>query len=101
MEYSITSDNGACVFSLHGDLDFKDSMVIKKMTGEIKKATDSSITLDLSGLTSIDSAGLGMILLVSDAAADTGKGFSVCKASGQVKKMLDISKFGDLMTITD
>ncbi len=101
MEYSIKTDSGTCVFTLRGDLSFKDSAVIKKMIGEIKDSTDDAIALDLSGLANIDSAGLGMILLMNDAAADTGKNFSIGKAGGQVRKMLDISKFGDLMTITE
>lgn len=101
MEYSIKSDSRGCVFNLRGDLKFSDSSVVRTMIGEIKNSADRSIALDLSGLSSIDSAGLGMILLINDAANDAGKSFSVGKASGQVKKMLDISKFGDLMTISD
>lgn len=101
MEYSIKTDSSVCVFRLNGDLKFTDSAAVRTIIGEIKSASDNSVVLDLSGLDSIDSAGLGMILLVNDAAVDAGKSFSVSKAGGQVKKMLEISKFSDLMTISD
>ena len=101
MEYSVKSDSRGSVFNLRGDLKFSDSSVVRTMIGEIKNSAERSIALDLSGLSSIDSAGLGMILLMNDAASDAGKSFSVGKASEQVKKMFDISKFGDLMTISD
>jgi stage II sporulation protein AA (anti-sigma F factor antagonist) len=101
MEYSVTTNNNECVFGLKGDLRFSDSSVVRTMIGEIKNMSEQSVKLDLAELSSIDSAGLGMILLVNDAAGDEGKSFAVSGATGQVKKMLDISKFNDLMTITD
>jgi len=84
---------------MNGEFSFGDNPNIRKMIGEMEKESAASCVLDMSGLRSIDSAGLGMILLINDAMKNSSKTMSICGAHGQVQKMLDISKFSDIVTI--
>ena len=99
MEYSITNNSGACQAAMNGEFSFNDNPGVRKMIGELEKENATSCVLDMSGLNSIDSAGLGMILLINDAVKKSGKAMSIRGASGQVLKMLDISRFSDIVTI--
>jgi len=53
----------------------------------------------LKDLESIDSAGLGMLLIINDAVQEDSKSMVLSGAKGQVQKMLDISKFAEIITI--
>jgi len=82
-----------------GGFSFDDNLNIRKMIGEMEKDGAATCVIDMSGLRSIDSAGLGMILLINDAMKNSSKTMSIRGANGQVQKMLDISKFSDIVTI--
>lgn len=101
MDY-IKSDTGATLeFKLSGSFGFSDNPKVRAMIGELEGSGASSVDLDLSGLTHVDSAGLGMIVLVNDSASSAGKALVIKGASGQVRKLLDISKFDQIMTVVD
>jgi len=84
---------------MSGEFRFDDNPIVRKMIGELENENGSACEIEMSALTSIDSAGLGMILLINDAVKKSGKAMSLRGASGQVQKMLDISKFSDIVTI--
>lgn len=101
MEYSTRRDGNSLVAALRGSLKFSDNSSLRSIIEEMKTSGAGSVTVDLAGLESIDSAGLGMLLLVNDAAKDNGQSLTVAGAQGQVRKMLDISKFGDLINLSN
>lgn len=99
MEYSSTLNGTTLTISFSGDFGFSDNTKTQKVITEV---TDSDCTLcsvDLSGLQSIDSAGLGMFLLLNDAVVGDGKKIELKNPSGQVLKMLQISRFADIIPI--
>lgn len=57
------------------------------------------ISLDLSHVTFIDSAALGMLLLLKDEVEKAEKNLTLSSPQGQVKKLLEISRFYELFTI--
>ena len=99
MEYSINSDGGTCTISLSGKFGFEDSSEFRKLIGGLAEQKGNNVIVDLDGLQSIDSAGLGMIILLNDAATDNSINLQISGAKGQVRKMLDISNFSELMMI--
>ena len=99
MEYSSQINGSACIISFNGQMTFSDNDTIRTVISEIEGGDFTSCSIDLSELTSIDSAGLGMLLLINDASTDCGKSLEISGAAGQVEKMLEISKFGEVLTI--
>lgn len=99
MDYSSTKNGDTLTVSFRGEFGFSDNPKAQTIMGEITGSECPLCSIDLSGLESIDSAGLGMLLLLNDAAQDNGKGLELCKATGQVQKMLEISNFSEIISI--
>ncbi len=101
MEYKKSDNAGTLEFKMTGSFGFSDNPKIRGLIGELEGSDSSNVTLDLSGLSHIDSSGLGMLVLVNDATEEQSKKLTVKGASGQVRKLLDISKFDQMMSIAD
>ncbi|KLN61908.1 hypothetical protein WH96_03985 [Kiloniella spongiae] len=85
--------------SFRGEFGFPDNPKAQEIIKEVKEGSSSSYSIDLSGLETIDSAGLGMLLLINDAAEDGGKSLELRSPTGQVQKMLEISRFSEIISI--
>ena len=101
MDYTKSDSGSDLDFLLSGAFGFADNPKVRMLISELESSASNTITLDVSELTHIDSAGLGMMVLINDAAGDAGKNLSVKGATGQVKKLLEISKFDQMMTVID
>ncbi len=99
MDYSIHSDPDICRIVFSGKFGFSDSANIRKLIGSLADHKGKEVVLDLTDLEAIDSAGLGMIILLNDAAQEKELRIRLTGAGGQVRKMLDISNFAELMAI--
>jgi len=97
MQYAF-ADNDATV-TLSGELTFVDHPVFRAMATRLMQAKAAASVIDLSGLEFIDSAGLGMLLVARDEAKRGNRKLVLRRPTGQVKRMLDISKFETLFSI--
>ena len=101
MDYTKSDNGGTLEFKMSGSFGFSDNPKVRSMISEMESSGSNSISLDLSSLSHVDSAGLGMIVLINDSASEAGKSMAVKGAEGQVRKLLDISKFDQIMTVLD
>ena len=92
------SDDGAQAL-ISGDLTFSDHGGFKELMAKLFGTKGSSIVIDLSKLDFIDSAGLGMLLLVRDEAGKASRKLILRGPQGQVKRMFDLTKFDTLFAI--
>jgi anti-anti-sigma factor len=99
VEYRVNNNGDVCEIVMEGAFGFDDNSNVEKLVESLASGGSKTTRLNLSGLEKIDSAGLGMIVLIKDEVEAAGGKFSVSGANGQVKKMLDISRFGQLMTV--
>lgn len=99
MEYLKTENGSSCDLKFIGKLTFSDGTHVLKLIDELEASSISDCSIDLSELDSIDSSGLGMLLLVNNAAKDFGKNVCLSGAKGQVQKMLELSKFSEIVPI--
>ncbi|KLN60559.1 hypothetical protein WH96_12745 [Kiloniella spongiae] len=99
MDYSTTQNGETLSISFRGEFGFPYNPKAQKIIEDLKKSGCSGFSIELSELQSIDSAGLGMLLLINDAAQDNGKSLELCRPTGQVEKMLEISKFSEIISI--
>ena len=99
MEYTINEAGDAHEVMMQGTFGFADNVSVEQLVESLVGKRAGSVVLNLSSVEKIDSAGLGMIVLIKDEVEDSGGKFAVRGASGQVKKMLDISRFDQLMNV--
>ena len=99
MEYRINENENEREIMMEGSFGFEDNSVVELLVESLGAGHGGNVVLNLSRLEKIDSAGLGMIVLIKDEVAATGGSFVVRGAAGQVQKMLDVSRFSQLMTV--
>jgi len=97
MEYNVRGDDTTRELFLQGRLTFSDNVDFRKIVDDLKAYNGTKCVFDLAGLEFIDSAGLGMLMLLRDATSDRPFSLSIRNADGQVKRMLEIAKFDALI----
>lgn len=101
MELQSTVTDSTVHATLRGSFVFSDNGAFKPLLDHAANSVVSQITLDLSALEFIDSAGLGMLLLLRDACDKHKKRLTLRHPFGQVKKVFDLSRFEHLFTIEE
>jgi anti-sigma B factor antagonist len=89
--------------------------ILVRATGEIDMSTvdvlerelttareeGSSVLIDLSGVTFMDSTGLHLLLEASHRSATSDWGFFVVRLSSAVQRLIEVSGTGDLIMVID
>lgn len=103
MEYSVSSADGITLFQLVGRFTFSDNQCFHELLEYVQKmdGKQKTIAIDFSRVEFIDSAGLGMLLLMRDECAARKLAVQLRGAQGQVKKMFDLSRFETLFDIQE
>ncbi len=97
MEHNVVSSGDSLELNLAGKFTFADNKVFNSILEEIQAY--KKIIIDLANVEFIDSAALGILLLVRDKCDKTSTNLLLRNPKGQVKQMFDISRFSDLFTI--
>lgn len=100
MKYDLKPGSGDLTVAMRGDLNFQDHPIFKKMLSELTAAGVQRWVFDLKDLASIDSAGIGMLLIARDEGETAGASISLRAPQGNVQKVLALTRIGDMMPIT-
>jgi anti-anti-sigma factor len=102
MEYAIETQPGTVVTTLRGRLTFGDQKAFRSLLAQLSNSGVHTWVIDMRSMDYIDSAGLGLLLLVRQAATK-GSATTVLRlsAEGQVRKLMDAARFGQMFTIED
>ncbi|MBL8382305.1 MAG: STAS domain-containing protein [Burkholderiales bacterium] len=93
MRIGIDHEGSLARVALAGTFDFSGRQKIKRVRDElIADERVKTIEFDLSAVTRIDSAALGMLLLVRDAAAVAQKRVSLRCQPGTVRDIIDVAR---------
>ena len=90
-----------CEIVLADRMTFADHKLFRSMLEDIGKSGIKSCVLNVTDLTSVDSAGLGMFILAIEASKKGGWSVSLKGAQGQVKQLLMLAKFDKLLNMVD
>jgi anti-anti-sigma factor len=101
MEYRKNINNNGLELVVKGKFTFVDHSIFKPILEDIEKNLFMKIVIDLSGVEFIDSAALGILLLVKDSVEKNNAVLILKSPAGQVKKMFEITRFYDLFSIQD
>ena len=99
MEYDIGANGSGTICQLSADLTFNDHEAFRSMLDDAVAQASGEIVLDLSKLEFIDSAGMGMLLVAQERSQSEGWSLVIDKPQGQVQKMLELAKLGQVVTI--
>ncbi|MBR9970413.1 STAS domain-containing protein [Magnetospirillum sulfuroxidans] len=91
MDFQINQEGGGVVAVLSGRLTFKENTAFRTLLGRLGQAK-GGLVLDLRQLEFIDSAGLGMLLVMRDG-HDGAIGLRT--GDGLVARLLDLARFSD------
>lgn len=99
MEYLVHDDDGIKEVTLKGHLTFADHEAFGSIIENIREYEGDECVIDLENLERVDSAGLGMFVLLRDMANSKNLKMIFRKPRGQVMRMLEISEFHTFLTI--
>lgn len=86
---------------IQGEFSFSDNSKFREMLRQIELKKPSHICVDLTGAGFIDSAALGMLLLLKEKADQLPAAVEIKGARGQVLKVLELSRFQDLFVMNN
>ena len=99
MKYRVITEADRAEAILSEDLSFADHPAFQSATKELIAANRKHCVLDLSNLTSVDSAGLGMFMIAHEECEKVDNQLVLRGATGQVKRMLDLARFETILRI--
>jgi anti-anti-sigma factor len=99
MDYSFSASGDQLTVRLSGRLTLVDNGKFRGLLEELKNRKASSCQVDLSALEFMDSAGLGMFVLLKKHAEQSKCGVKLAKPAGQVKTILELSDFHEVIDI--
>jgi anti-sigma B factor antagonist len=90
----------AILVSATGEIDMSTVDVLERELTTAREA-GSTVLLDLSAVTFIDSTGLYLLLEASHRSAVSDWGFFVVRPSGPVRRLIEVSGTADLIMVVD
>lgn len=99
MQHSILTSGDKAVVALSGSFTFDDHEVARALMRQFCAGEGSNVVYDLSGVTSIDSAGIGLLLMTNDRLNKASKGFALRGPTGVTERALRLARVGDLIPI--
>ncbi|MGE5476653.1 MAG: STAS domain-containing protein [Bacteroidales bacterium] len=99
MKYEISDDEAGPILVLRDQLTFADRDVFDAVIDKLLARRRQRVTVDLSALDYMDSAGLGMLLTLRDRAERAGADVLLRRPRSEVKELLVLACFDTLFSI--
>ncbi|HYH18194.1 MAG TPA: STAS domain-containing protein [Azospirillum sp.] len=101
MFYRKTSERHFARIDVTGRFTGQDGDGVRELITDIKQSPDRRYVVDLSRLDFIDSAGIGMLLVINGEAAAVGKALALVVTDGQVRKVAMLTRIGMIIPLHD
>lgn len=99
MEYEIIQDSGKVRLALSEELTFSDNTVFQEALDKVMVGSNGPIDVDLENLRYIDSAGLGLLVLLYEEACKRDRPVQITNVHGDVKRIMDVARFQDILHV--
>jgi len=99
MKYHVSADASGVRIALQETLSFKDHQEFRRLVTDVVERKATNVVVDLSGLSMIDSAGLGLLVILNDRIKQAGGGVTLTRPNEDVKRLLAIVEFDKLFAI--
>jgi HptB-dependent secretion and biofilm anti anti-sigma factor len=100
MEYNIAKSGDTTIIKLEGQFTFSDAKKFKNILDILHNSSIKTLSFDFSDITFIDSACMGMLLLLREECLSRNIDLNLHSPQGQVEKIFEISKFDQLFSIS-
>ena len=97
MSVQTAIERGQCMIKISGRFDFSCHSAFREAIQEAPEGVDMVVDLDEASY--LDSAALGMLLLLREQAAKRSVNVSLVNCRGQAKEVLQLANFGRLFRI--
>ncbi|OJX79439.1 STAS domain-containing protein [Magnetospirillum sp. 64-120] len=97
MQYKVQNDGNIALVVLEGQLDFSANDTFEKLLDTLKSSKPAKLVFDLSGLTTIDSVGLGLLYIASEDLQ--GVPVVLRNPQGYVARLLDLTDASKMFQI--
>jgi anti-anti-sigma factor len=102
MQYTIENpDPDSCTVALSGNFTFSDNTAFKTILNTLRPSPPHLLIIDFGQTPFIDSAALGMLLLLREELREHVKLIILRNSQGQVRKMFELSKFDALFSVEE
>jgi anti-anti-sigma factor len=92
-------DRGIAQLRLAGELDLQVRAELNRAIADAFTVGRTGVVVDLTGVTFLDSSGLGALVQGYQRAVRDGSGYRIRGAEGVVARVLEISGVGDLLSL--
>ncbi len=96
----IVKDGNVSKVMWEGEFTYNEHPIFRKVVEDILGDGTKEITLDLSHVAYIDSAGLGMFLVAQEQSEKEGWRFSIVNPQDRVAKMFQLAKLNKIIDIS-
>lgn len=97
MEYKVQNDGSTALVTLEGQLDFSANDTFEKLLDALKSNPPTRLVFDLTGLSTIDSVGLGLLYIASEDLS--GVPVILRNPQGYVARLLDLTDAAKMFEI--
>lgn len=101
MQFTTATSASTLTVKLSGTFRFDDHEIFKGALDAIDSLEGDNVVFELSDVSALDSAGVGMLLLAHERGKKQGKAIMLRGGSANVKRVLDVTKVGNIMPIED
>ncbi|KAA0577299.1 STAS domain-containing protein [Azospirillum sp. B21] len=98
MEFKTIRTDAVPEIRLSGRMEFTDHDRLVEIVTELHEMPGSRVVLDLAGLEFIDSAGLGMLLILQEEAETRNTKLIVRGAAGDVRRSIELARLSEIIT---
>jgi anti-anti-sigma factor len=86
--------------TIEGHFSFEDNYNFRQITQAVEDEKVSAVTVELSRLQMLDSAALGMLMMLRKRCEEHHIALTLMNPSGNIRKIFELSRFYDLFNIT-
>jgi anti-sigma B factor antagonist len=95
------SDPPSATVVLDGEIDIATAPAIRRLLLAAISGGDVHLTVDVSGVTFIGAAGIGVLVAAANRAREAGGGLSLLAPSPQVRRLLDVCPLDTILPIAE
>lgn len=101
MKTQLTKNDDVIKIKISDKLAFDDHDSFRDLLSQISASGSKKCVMDLAELNTIDSAGLGMLMIAHETSEKENWEFVISQPQGMVRRMLEITEFNKLMTVEE
>ena len=89
------------IVTVRGDFDLQVAQRVVEELAKVEAGEPALVIIDLSRVSFLDSAGMGVIAAAQARATEAGRNLVVVRPPYSVRRAFEVSGFGDVITVVD